>query len=402
VPSLSVRRLPAPLFLSGAAVLVAIPTWAFGLQVAAAIGAAALAASVALWALADRCRREDEPAAEGPDAGRPPPSSPLTSALRRYQAIFERAPMALWVEEGGRVVDVNQAGCARAGRPRADLLGRPLSEVVPAEDVAAASSADLGAGTEARLHAVAAGSGQARRERDGRLEAVGRFSGVLAHDLNNILTAILGYAELLKVTQEDPAKRALFIDQVIEGGGRAGHFARRLSALGWRRPFKGGPQDVNELLREAEGAIFARAGDRVAVVFDLAPALPVVPLDTGRVRHAVECLVENAIEAMPEGGRLTLRTAPAGDGGVLVEVADTGCGMSEDVRERAFEPFFSTKARSVGVGLGLTIVHSTLAGHGGTVELDRQVPTGTVVRLRFPVAPVVPAQSPRVERVLSG
>jgi signal transduction histidine kinase len=129
------------------------------------------------------------------------------------------------------------------------------------------------------------------------------------------------------------------------------------------------------------------AADRIEVVREIEPALPALTLDGRLVRQAILNIAVNAVQAMPRGGRLTVRARRDG-AALLVEIEDTGAGIPDEVRERIFEPFFTTKAS--GTGLGLAVVRRIVEGHGGEVRVHSTPGAGTTFALRFPLdgAPV--------------
>jgi CheY-like chemotaxis protein/anti-sigma regulatory factor (Ser/Thr protein kinase) len=132
-------------------------------------------------------------------------------------------------------------------------------------------------------------------------------------------------------------------------------------------------------------------GFTIRLVTELTPDLPAVLGVESEIREALINLIFNAVDAMPNGGALTLRTKVA-SGNVLVEVSDSGCGMNEDTRRRCLEPFFTTKGER-GTGLGLAMVYGAVRRHNAEIELDSEVGRGTTVRLIFPI-PATPAFSP--------
>jgi signal transduction histidine kinase/ActR/RegA family two-component response regulator len=359
------------------------------------LSAAALsvAAGLALLPLAFRRAERQEP------KDHPLPEAPLTSAVRRYQALFECSPLPLVVtDEAGVLLEVNHAAEAYLPGPRGDALGRSLADVFRAEPGRAgwsgrsadrdvrAESRDVPVGSRAvRLHALSFAAPAQRSP----VEAVARFAGHLAHDFNNLLTTVVGYADMIRLTS-DPSKAARFLDEVQEGARRIGQLTERLSAMGWKHPVPPGPQDVGAWLEQAAIGVRALAGPGVEVTLDVGAGLPAVSLDGGRLRRALECVVTNAVEAMGGRGTLVLRARceEGGSGGTeaVVEVVDSGPGVAEEVRPSVLEPFVSTKERAVGSGLGLAIANTVLARHGGCVEVASVPGRGTAVRFRLPAA----------------
>jgi PAS domain S-box-containing protein len=229
------------------------------------------------------------------------------------------------------------------------------------------------------------------RHRDAeRLDSLRRMAGGTAHDFNNILGAILGYTNLAIETitdaQEDgtmPAEAAesLLGDlrHVVKGGERAKGLTQQLLAFGRREIIQAVPINLNTLLREVVPTLRESAD----LVLDLAPALPDVKADPAQITQAVRSLVRNSIEAMPQGGTVTITTS-AQDGNVTVDVTDTGAGMPQNVLDRAFEPFFSTKPTGSTAGLGLSTAHGIISQAGGQLTLRSREGHGTTATFTLP------------------
>lgn len=226
----------------------------------------------------------------------------------------------------------------------------------------------------------------AQRERLDRFATLGRFSAQMAHDLKNPLAALKGAAQFLK---EEKARghsldgRGEFIDLVLEQAERLERVIGNYQRLGRVAPERQ-PCAVNELVKSVLGLqTFASQGG-VEVQTALAPNLPECLLDADLLSCALENLVRNAYEAMPRGGRLTVRTEAGTPerGGVTVLVEDTGEGMDARAQERAFDEFFTTKAE--GSGLGLPFVRRVIDAHGGEVSLSSREGVGTRVSIALP------------------
>jgi PAS domain S-box-containing protein len=224
-----------------------------------------------------------------------------------------------------------------------------------------------------------------------KLTALGQLAGGIAHDFNNLLQAILGYAQLMKQNLSDSelVRRSL---QVLESAALDGsETVRRIQQFARLRPDEQFvPVDLNRVVHEALAIIRPRWDEKVAHEnrrLDLRLDLGSVPPVNGRPAALTESLTNlflNAIDAMPEGGVLSVTTRTEGDHAV-VQVADTGIGMSEAVRRRIFEPFFSTKGEG-GSGLGLAMVYSIVKRHGGEIRVDSEPGRGAIFTLTFPAA----------------
>ena len=237
-------------------------------------------------------------------------------------------------------------------------------------------------------------SAQERLVQTEKARALGGMAGGIAHEFNNILAIILGKTQLLLVRSTDETMRE-GLGHVEEAAWRAADIIRRLQGFAATRvEDSNGPIDVNTLVHDAvtltrglwKDEAEAR-GARVEVTTDLED-VPAVRGNAAELREVVTNLVLNAIDAMPRGGQLGLSTRPR-DGGVALTVTDTGEGMSEEVRRRIFEPFFSTRS-PLRTGLGLSVVHGIVGRHRGRVEVSSEEGRSTTVRVWLPAAAAAP------------
>jgi signal transduction histidine kinase len=228
----------------------------------------------------------------------------------------------------------------------------------------------------------------ARRARQAQLVTLGRFSAQIAHDLKNPLAALKGAAQLLAEDLARPAEgldRAAFVGLMLDQIARIDDLVDVYGRVARVEPVRS-PIDVNAIARDAL-ALQSQAAERVAVNMDLAEVLPLCRADREMLVRVLENLVRNAFEAMPQGGAVTVRTAPRhtrGTDGVLLTCEDTGEGMDARTQERAFDDFFTTKA--LGSGLGLAFVRRVVEAHGGEVSLRSTLGRGTTVSVWLPVA----------------
>jgi GAF domain-containing protein/FixJ family two-component response regulator/anti-sigma regulatory factor (Ser/Thr protein kinase) len=224
-----------------------------------------------------------------------------------------------------------------------------------------------------------------------RLRALGEMAGGVAHDFNNVLAIIVGRAEVLLNETEDPELRRQ-LNVIINVALDAAQTVRRIqefTRMRRARPF----QAVNlaQLIDEVVEVTRSRWKDEAQgrgvhyeIVTDARPTPPVAG-DPAEIREALTNIVFNALDAMPEGGRITLRTGTE-DGRVVCAVSDTGIGMTDEVRQRIFDPFFTTKGER-GTGLGLSVVYGILTRHNAEVEVRSAPGAGSTFILRFPPAP---------------
>ncbi len=224
-----------------------------------------------------------------------------------------------------------------------------------------------------------------------RLESVGRLAGGVAHDFNNLLTVVRGNASLLTAELPPDSELRTFVDEIQLAADRGAGLTRHLLAFSRREPVEPRVFDVNALISDLLPLIRRLLGERVSVSWRPAVAACRVKADPNRIEQAILNLVANARDAMPEGGRLTLTTVD-GSGWVELRVHDSGIGMTEEVRLRAFEPFFSTK--KAGTGLGLATCYGIIEQAGGHVSLASEEGQGTTVTVLLPSVSDAVAASP--------
>lgn len=232
-----------------------------------------------------------------------------------------------------------------------------------------------------------------------KMEAIGQLTGGVAHDFNNLLTVILSnLGTLLEQSMDEEARQ--LIDETVSAAARGSTLTHRLLAFSRQQPLAPRRIDVNELVAGLQRLLARTFGESHQVNFEPAPDLWPCNVDPGHLEAALLNLAVNARDAMPRGGRLTIRTA----NGVLdaedcreddelqpgsyvsITVADTGTGMSPEVMANAFEPYFTTKPFGQGSGLGLSMVFGFVKQSGGHVRLRSELEAGTEVTLFLPRA----------------
>ena len=225
-----------------------------------------------------------------------------------------------------------------------------------------------------------------------RMEAIGQLTGGLAHDLNNYLAVVMGNLDLLAESGPDDPETPKLIAGALTGAQRGAELTRSLLAFSRRQPLSPRVLDVGERVEEIARLLKRTIGEKIVLDVQVAPALWPVEIDAAQLDSAIVNLANNARDATPDGGTLTVtvRNAvpdmadhPPGDH-VLIEVIDTGLGMDEATQARAFEPFFSTKGAGHGTGLGLSMVHGFVHQSGGTIRLASAKGKGTTVQLFLP------------------
>ena len=242
-----------------------------------------------------------------------------------------------------------------------------------------------------------------------KMEAVGQLTGGVAHDFNNILTVIIGNLELLYPQLTDPNHRE-FAAEAQSAAQDGAKLAGQLLAFGRRQPLDPKPIDVGPLISNFAELLRRTLGEAVELRIVVAGSAHQTVVDAAQLQNALLNLAINARDAMPDGGQLTIeirqarldadyaQTHPEIRTGryVLIEVTDTGAGMSEEVRRHAFEPFFTTKSTGAGTGLGLSMVYGFVKQSGGNIQIYSELGRGTAVRVFLPAAETFAAEtSPR-------
>jgi two-component system cell cycle sensor histidine kinase/response regulator CckA len=231
-----------------------------------------------------------------------------------------------------------------------------------------------------------------------KMEAVGRLAGGVAHDFNNVLTAIFGYADLLlDGFAADDARRS-DVEEIKHAADRAAGLTRQLLAFSRKQVMQPRRLNLNEIIQSIHNLLIKLVGDEVELRIAADPHLGDVRADPGQIEQVLMNLAANARDAMPEGGRLSIATAnedvPALDGPALpgivagrfvtLTVTDTGHGIPEHVRAHIFEPFFTTKDQGKGTGLGLATVYGIVKQSGGWIYLNETPERGASFKVYLP------------------
>jgi len=361
--------------------------------------------------------------------------TPQRLTHQRCQAVFDALGYGvLLLTPDGRIEQVNRAMAAMLGQRRENLTGHLPQQVVPglpppseacpfhrlrktlrrelAEwqwgerwfQVTADPILDRKGKLTGAVVTMAETTQQKLLEeqlrRSQKLEAIGRLAGALAHDFNNLLTMIGGYGQMLLEGMPARDSRRKDLEAILEATGRATALTRQLLTIGRRQPARLRRLDLNRLLARLERVLRRVLGRRIH--FSVRPARPLgrIRSDPAQLEQILMNLVVNAREAMPKGGHLTISTSqtriPNRDGTrpdlrpgryVVLTVQDTGTGMDARTKSHLFEPFFSTKGRGKGIGLGLSIVYGLVRQSHGEIEVDSEPGQGTTFRIYYPVAP---------------
>jgi len=220
-----------------------------------------------------------------------------------------------------------------------------------------------------------------------RLATIGQLAAGVAHELNEPLGSILGFAQLAGRDEKLPAQTRRDLDRIVAAALHAREVIQKLMFFARQLPPRTTGVDLNELIRD--GLYFLEARCRrsgIELVRAPDPQLPEVVADPSQLLQVLVNLVVNAIQAMPKGGRLTIATAHDRES-VSLSVEDTGVGMSAETIEQIFLPFFTTKDHSEGTGLGLPVAHGIVTAHGGTISVESKVGIGSRFSVRLPLEP---------------
>ena len=233
-----------------------------------------------------------------------------------------------------------------------------------------------------------------------KMEAVGTLAGGIAHDFNNLLTGILGYANLLKL-QATPGDSVFKGADVIERAAeRAAELSQQLLGFARRGKLENRPVDLRRAIGDVIAILGRTINKRITIQQRFGEGSAVVSGDPGQLQQVLMNLAVNAVDAMPDGGELTFdvhaveldevygRTHAYVEPGryLMVSVADTGVGIPADVRERIFEPFYTTKDAGKGTGMGLATTYGIVKNHGGSIQVYSEVGQGTTFKMYLPPA----------------
>ncbi|MCZ8314502.1 response regulator [Phreatobacter sp.] len=235
-----------------------------------------------------------------------------------------------------------------------------------------------------------------------KMNAVGQLAGGVAHDFNNLLQAIIGHADLLLMDHKPADPSFNDVMQIKQNANRAASLVRQLLAFSRKQTLRPQVVQLGDVLSDISMLLRRSLGERVGLDMVHGRDLWPIRADVTQLEQVILNLAVNARDAMPEGGKLTIRTAnvPAGEvarhrskddpvempetDSVMIEVTDTGTGIPDDIKQKIFDPFFSTKDVGKGTGLGLSTVYGIVKQSGGYIFVDSQVGRGTIFRIFLP------------------
>jgi PAS domain S-box-containing protein len=370
-----------------------------------------------------------------------------------FRAMMDLAPFGVAVSRGANMVYVNNAFGAMLGYEAVELMGKSHLDVLPPDEKrkvgerikANAENTEHVSRSDVRLmrkdgsiinvhvtgfsiHFDGAGASMAVFENVGekrrleeqlrqsqKMEAVGRLAGGVAHDFNNLLTAILGHAELLQQSLPAGSVPRRQAEQIHKAASRGSTLTGQLLAFSRKQVMQPRVLDLNAVVSGMAAMLHRLIGEDVELLEYLHPSLWRVKADPGQLEQVLMNLTVNARDAMPGGGRVIVHTrnVTLGDESplglppgryVMLEVSDSGHGMSAETRARVFEPFFTTKQRGKGTGLGLATVYGIVTQSGGMVTVESEPDEGASFRVLLPAVddPLARTSTPSETRALQG
>ena len=237
-----------------------------------------------------------------------------------------------------------------------------------------------------------------RLQKAQKMEAIGQLTGGIAHDFNNLLTIVIGNLQLLdgKLAGDEKAQKRLA--ESIEAASKGSDLTKQLLAFARKQDLAPQDSEVNSLVRGMEGLVKRAVGENISVHFEMMEGAPHSLIDPSQLESAILNLAINARDAMPDGGRLTIETQGAfldryyaeknpevvPGHYVMIAVSDSGTGMSQELLEQVFQPFFTTKGNGKGSGLGLSMVYGFIKQSGGHISIYSEVGHGTSVKMYLP------------------
>jgi PAS domain S-box-containing protein len=351
---------------------------------------------------------------------------------RKFRLVFERAPIGISIGTNGIMSETNPALQAMLGYSREDFAQMHYTDVTHPDDQDIKQQLELDAGTrdafaidkryrrsdgsyiEAHVNValdVDDGLGislvenvTGRRELEDQLrqaqkmDSIGKLAGGIAHDFNNLMTAVMGYSDLLlrDAAGSDRDK----VEAIRDAAVRASDLTRQLLAFSRRQILQTREIDLREVVQKMDTLLKRLIGSDVRLQTFFGSEPVIVRADQTQLEQVVMNLAVNARDAMPDGGTLTIAVLTDGDTAVL-SVVDDGVGMDRETQAQIFEPFFTTKPLAESSGLGLSTVHGIVGQSGGTLVVDSEPGRGAAFTIRLPVArpAVLPAEPARATLV---
>lgn len=249
-----------------------------------------------------------------------------------------------------------------------------------------------------------------------KMEAIGTLAGGVAHDFNNILSVVTGYAGLMDMKMEEDNPLKIYVQHILSSVDKAVYLTRNLLAFSREQVIDLKPINLNEAIERAKKILSRLIGEDIDLTTIPADDKPTILADCGQLDQVLMNLAANARDAMPQGGSLVIETSVAeideefaahqgfGKPGryAVISVSDTGCGMDKKTQERIFEPFFTTKQVGKGTGLGLSMVYGIVKQHRGFMQVQSEVGRGTTITVYLPLADGEEQKKGSTEEILAG
>ncbi len=359
----------------------------------------------------------------------------ITESEKRYADLFEHSPdMYHLVNSDGIIINCNFTEAKTLGYPKTDIIGRPLTQLYPVEmhpHVNRLLKRSFALQEETR------GSEEQMLTQDGRLidvsvntslvydethspvlircvvrditekklleqkimqaqkiDSIGNLAGGIAHDFNNILTSIMGASSIMRRRLSPKNRNYPFVDIIETASTRGKSLTNQLLTFARRTPVEFHAVNLHDILEETLRIFEPSVKPFIEVVRIYSPVPPIINGDEGQIQQAFLNLFINARDAMPNGGKLTVETIVdmKNEYAATVKVTDDGIGMSTEVQQQIFVPFFSTKEQGKGTGLGLSVVYGVNKSHNGTISFKSELNKGTSFTLSFPLCSDVPSE----------
>jgi len=371
----------------------------------------------------------------------------IIESEKRYADLFEHSPdMYHLVNRNGIIVNCNQTESQNLGYPKTEIIGQPLMKLYPQEmhsrvrellersftdrmetgsneeqmvtqggriiDVSVKTSlVHDEAGTPVLMRCVVRDITEKKLLEQKiiqaqKIDSIGNLAGGIAHDFNNILTSIMGASSIMRRRITPRNKHYPFVEIIETAAGRGKSLTNQLLTFARRTPVEFHQMNLHDIVEETIRIFEPTVKPFVEVRRELSPVPAIINGDEGQIQQALLNLFINARDAMEQGGVLTVETVvdPAQEHTVTLRVTDNGVGMSREVQEQIFVPFFSTKAQGKGTGLGLSVVYGVIKSHNGSVVFTSAPDRGTTFTLTFPLIKGIPAElfTPASRKITGG
>jgi signal transduction histidine kinase len=321
----------------------------------------------------------------------------------RLRLIFDHVSDALYVaDDAGRIIDANPAACALSGNSLEKLQALTMADVLPENGTHLLDVRSTAFAPGVLVYTVRDLTRQRKLEdqllQAQKMEAVGQLAGGVAHDFNNLLTVIMSYSSMLLADGDPADPNRSDIQSISDAAARAASLTRQLLAFSRKQVLQLQPVNVNAVVTDVEKMLHRLIGEDISLSTHLDPHLALINADPGQLEQVLLNLAVNARDAMPDGGALTLTTdnadlsdehrdrhlGAAPGKYIMLAVTDTGTGMTREVQQRLFEPFYTTKGAGKGTGLGLATVHGIVKQLGGDIYVYSELGHGTTFKVYFP------------------